>query len=121
MRDIDAVNFPESQSGFAQRKPQIDRISQAKSHNMGVVLAELQRGRILRQRGHIHLEKVDGELPVNVVQLVLVTFFLRCSLWNLFQIISVIGTLRIDTLVNYKARTVFFADKRMPAIRAFQL
>ena len=49
VRDIDAVDFLESQCGFPQRKPQIDRISQAKSHNMGVMLAELQGGSILRQ------------------------------------------------------------------------
>ena len=88
---------------------------------MGVVLAELQGGGVLWQRGHVHLEKIDGKLSVNVMQLVLVPIFLRCSLWNLFQIVLVIRAFRIDTLVNHKAGTVFFADKRMPAIRALQL
>lgn len=49
VRDIDAVDFLESQCGFPQRKPQIDRTSQAKSHNMGVMLAELQGESILRK------------------------------------------------------------------------
>ena len=84
------------------------------------MLAELQGGSILRQRCHIHLEEIDGELPVDVMQLVLVPIFLRCSLWNLLQIVPVIRAFRIDALMNHKAGTVFFADKGMPAVWAFQ-
>lgn len=47
--------------------------------------------------------------------------FLRCSLGNLLQVVLVIGAFRINALMNHKAGTVFFADKGMPAIRAFQL
>lgn len=88
---------------------------------MGIMLAELQRGRILWQRGHIHLKEIDGKLSVNVMQLVLVPIFLWCSLGNLLQIVLVIRAFRIDALVNHKTGTVFFPNKGMPAVRTFQL
>ena len=96
---------------------------EAQGHHMGVELAELQGGSLFGKRVQVHLEKIYGELAVDVVELVFVfaVVFLQILFVNLFEVVQVVGALGIDTFVEDKVFAVLFGNQRMVAVGTAQL
>ena len=116
----DAVNVLQGLCSLTERQTEIDPVGKTQGHDISVVLAEFQRGSILRQGGDIHLEEIDRELTVDVMQLifVLAIVFFQICLINLFQVVEVIGALGVHTFMDDEMLTVFLAGQRMGTVGA---
>lgn len=103
------MDILQSLGGFTEGQAKVDVISQTQGHDIGVVFAEFQRGSVLGKSREIHLEKIDGELAIDVVKLVFIfsVGFLKICFVYFLQVAEVIWTLRIDTLVDDEEPAVF--------------
>ena len=72
VRDADVIQIFESLGGFAQGQFEVDMEGQAQSHDMCVVLAEIQGRCVLGQGVQVHAEKIQREFAVDVVELIFV-------------------------------------------------
>ena len=108
--------------GLPQGQAEIYPVGQAQGHDIGVVPAELQRGRILWKGGNVHPEEIYREFAVDVMQLVFVfaVFFLKVILVYLLQVMKIVRALRVDTFVDDEVFTVLLAGKGVRTVRAFQ-
>ena len=120
VRDADTIKIVHSLGGLAKRQLQIHMESQAQGHDIGIVFGEIERRSILRKGRQIHFEEVDVELPVDVMKFVAI--LLKGVLFIDFpEIAPVVGTLRIDTLVNTEAGAVLDWDEDMATVGALVL
>lgn len=120
MRDADAIEIVHGLSRLAKGKLQVDMEGETQRHDISVVPGEVQRGSILRKRRQIHLEEVDVELPVDVVELVPVLLE-RMLLIDLPEIALIVGALVVDTFVDPEAGAVLDRHQRMAAVWALVL
>ena len=90
---------------------------------MSAVFGELQGGGILWQSGDVHLEEVEYELAVDVVELILAlaVFFLQVSFVHLFKVGQIVGALQIDAFMDDEVLPVFDLDQRMLAVGAAEV
>jgi len=95
---------------------------QAKAHDVGVEVTELQGRGVRRQRGNIHAEEVHGELAVDVVELVTppAMFLFQVFRVDLAEVAEVERTLRIDALVDPEEPAVLLRDQGMVAVGTLQ-
>ena len=70
--DADVIQVFKSLGGFAQGQFEVDMEGQAQSHDMCVVLAEIQGRCVLGQGVQVHAEKIQREFAVDVVELIFV-------------------------------------------------
>jgi len=88
---------------------------------MGAMLPEVERGCVIRQGIQIHLEKIHGELAVNVVELVLVfaiaTQILRV---NLFEVVEVKGAFGVHALMDDEVFPVLLGIQSVLTVGASQ-
>jgi len=84
---------------------------------------ETQIGSAFGQGRQIHLEVVDGEFPVNVVEfefMFVLLVFSKIFRRQLPKGIQIEGTVLVDTLVDVEMLTILLFDKGMPTVRAKQ-
>jgi hypothetical protein len=67
--DVDSVHFQEGSGGSPCRKSQIDVVCKAKPHDVGGEIPESKISSAFGQGRQIHLKVVDGEFPVDVMEL----------------------------------------------------
>lgn len=79
MGNFHLMYFPESSGSSPSGKTQVDVVSETKSHDVGRKIPESKVDSTLRQRGQIHLEEVDGEFPVDIVEFELMLILLVFS------------------------------------------
>jgi hypothetical protein len=120
MRNADAIEIVHGLSGLAKRQLQVDVESQTQRHDIGVVPGEVQRGSVLRKGCQIHLEEVDVELPVDVVELVSVLLE-RMLLIDLPEIALIVGALVVDAFVDTETGPVLDRHQRVAAVGALVL
>ena len=89
---------------------------------MGVVFRECQGRCLFRKGGDVHSEEIYRELTVDVVELILVLpiVLFQIRLVDLLQVVEIIRTLGINTLVDDEVLPVFFGDKGMAAVGTLQ-
>ena len=80
----------------------------------------MQRRRVFRKGCQIHLEEVDVELPVNVVELVSVLLE-GMLLVDLPEIALIVGALVVDTFVDAETGAVLDRDESVAAVRTLVL
>ena len=68
------MDFFQSLDSLAKRQFEIDTVGKAQSHDIGIILLILERGRPFGKLIQIHIEKVHGELAVEISQLVFPVF-----------------------------------------------
>ena len=107
MGDGDAVEILQCLGGFPKGQAEVHMHGQAQPHDVGVEGAELQGGSVVRKGAQVDFEEVDGELPVDVVELIKVLRLVRIIGMDLLQTVQVVGTLLIHTLVH---------DEELPAL-----
>lgn len=93
---------------------------EAQGHDVGVVLAELEGGSVLRQGIQVHAEKIQRELTVDVVELVsvLAVVFLEVSRIDFPEVVKIIGTFRVYAFMHDEVLPVFLGNKGIAAVGA---
>ena len=88
---------------------------------MSIVFSKLKRRCVFINGNHIHLEEVDVEFAINIMEFVfeLLTVF-KGFLVHGFEIAKIIRTFVIDTFMNGKEFAVFLGNERMTAKRALE-
>jgi hypothetical protein len=101
--------------GLPERKTEVDPVGEAKGHDIGAVLAELQRGCILWKGGNVHPEEIYCELTVDVMQLIFVpaVIFIEISLVDFLQVVKIVRALWVDTFVDDEVLAVFLMYQRV--------
>ena len=98
-------------------------ISKTKSHYMRREISKSQAGSTFGQGRQVHLEEVDSEFAVDIVQLELMIVLLIFGIvlrGQLFEIIEIEYTVFIDAFVDVEVLAVLLFDKYMPAVRAYK-
>lgn len=75
------MHLPESPGGGPRRKTEVDMVCKAKPHDMRREIPESQVGSPFGQGRQVHLEVVDGEFPVDIVELKFMLILLVLSLF----------------------------------------
>ena len=70
MRDVNSMDVLEGLCRFPKRKTEVYPIGEAESHDMGVVLLELEGSGPFGELVEVHVKEVDSKLPVNIPQFV---------------------------------------------------
>ena len=88
---------------------------QAQTHDVWVEGPELQGRSIIGKGTEIDLKEVDGELPVDVVELIFVLSvgFFKILFINFFKVVKIVRTFWIDAFVNDEVFTILFCFKGM--------
>jgi len=93
-------------------------IGQAQPHDVGIKLFEIKANRLLWKGMKIHLEEIDSEFPVYVVELVLIFLRRLNAVRQLLEIAKVKRALQIGTFVYFEMFSFFLGFKSMPAVWA---
>ena len=107
-------------TGLTQGQAEVDPVGKAQGHDISVVFAEFQRGGILRQGGDVHLEEINRELTVNVMQLIFVFFvvLIQIRLIDLLKVVKIIRAFRIDTLMDDEVLAILLVNEGVAAVWA---
>lgn len=120
VRDVDPMDIFESLCSFAQGKAEVYPVREAEPHDVCAVLLKAEGGCPFRELVQIHVEEVDGELPVEIAELILPVIGLREIRRKLFEIMPVKGASVIDALMYAEMFPVFDRLESMPAVRALE-
>ena len=89
---------------------------------MGIKFAEFQGRRVLWQGVQIHLKKIYGEFTVDIMEFVFVLAisFFKMLFIHFLEVMQIVGTFRIHTLMDDEMLTVFFMSQSLTAVWAAQ-
>ena len=90
---------------------------------MGIMLAELKRGCILRERIQLHLEEIYREFTVDVMEFIFVfsVVFGKVFFINFFEVVKIVRTFWIHTFVNNEMLSFLFGSQGVEAVRTSDL
>jgi len=108
--------------GFPEGQAKINAVGKTQGHDICVVFTEFQRGSVLRQGGDVHLEEIDRELTVDVMELifVLAVILIQIRLINFLQVVKVVGAFGIHAFVDDEVLTVLLTCQSMGAVRTLE-
>ena len=93
-------------------------ISQAQPHDVRIELLETEIHGTVRYFMKIHLEEIDSEFPIYIVELVLIFLRRLNAVRQLLEIAKVKRALWIGAFVNFEMLTVFLGNESVPAVWA---
>lgn len=121
VRDINSMDILKSLCGFAQGKAEVYPVRETKAHDVCTVPFKAERGCPFRELVEFHVEEVDGELPVEIAELILPVVGLREIRRKLFEIVPIKGALVIDALMYAEMFPVLDRLKSMSAVRTLEV
>ena len=83
------------------------------------MLAELKRGCILRERIQLHLKEIYREFTVDLMELIFVlsVVFGEIFFVNFFEVVKIVRTFWIHTLVNNEMLSFLFGSQGVETVR----
>ena len=93
---------------------------EAESHDVGIILPETDLSHFAGIITKLHLEEVDTEFTVQIMELV-IPFPVRRSGFYMFQPVLIIRAFRVDALPDSEELPVLDGNQSMATKRALQL
>lgn len=107
MGDLDPMDVFESLYSLPEGELEVHPVREAQPHDIGIVLLISERGCPFGELTQVHVEKVDGELPVKITEFVFPVFRRREIPGQFFQITQIVKTVVIDAFMDTEVSAVF--------------
>lgn len=105
---------------LSEGKLQVDPVSKAESHDVGIVFLIFERGGPSGELVQIHVKEVHRELTIKVTELIFPVLGLRKVFGKLFKIPFVVGTVIVDAFMDTEMFPFFDRLEGMAAVRALK-
>ena len=120
MRDVDTMDILECLGCFPKGKSKIYPISEAESHDMGVVLFELEGSGPFGELVEFHVKEIDSKLPVKIPQFIVRAIGQGKIGRQLLEITLIERAVVVDALMFPEMFPVFDGLEGMAAVGALE-
>lgn len=120
MGHVKTVQILKRLGGFPQRELQVHMQRKAEPHDVGIILPEMDLDHLAGIVTKLHLEEVNTELTIQVMELI-IRFSVRRVGSDMFQPVLIIRAFRVDALPDSEVLPVFDGNQSTATKWALQL